>query len=167
MVFCHLSPFLWSLLPSSQAISLSFSSPIPLIAPTGQSGFPQLPGLLGEESKGAFLGSFAPPTPSGRQPGRLGRLSAAFSVSQPADNGGLTPSGCPAVIQTELQQLAQPCPAQLGLAPDLGYSCLGRAGWEPAQLVSPPQRQLCASVLLSSDSGYRGRDGNSPCGGPK
>lgn len=67
--------------------------------------------------------------------------------SQPTDNRGQIPSGRPAVIKTELQQLAEIRPAQLGLALDLGYSYLGRSGTCPACFSSKTVMWLGPTIL--------------------
>lgn len=77
MIFSHLTPFLRpsALLPGNLLILfLSYSLNHPYWAVWFSN---QLPGLSGKERRGTLPESFAPPTPWGRRPGRLGHLSSS------------------------------------------------------------------------------------------
>lgn len=92
----------------------------------------------GEHSQGALL--HPPPQGGGLEGWDASRPpSCLLQASQPADNGGLIPSGCPAVIKTELQHLAE------FTLPTWGWSLLGV---QRLKLV----RNLLSPFLLHPDS---------------
>lgn len=143
------------------------------MTPTGQSGsWTSSLGCWVRKGGETSLGTLLHPPPQGDSLGGWDAsqsLSCLLQASQLADNGSLTPSGHPAVIKTELQQLAVLCPAQLGLATDLGYSCLGRSGTCTA-CFSSMETVMCFSPTIHWQWGQRtdrGRQRKALCQDPK
>lgn len=136
-LLCHLSL-------SRVLLTLSsWISPPPILQSPLSGKSVLLPELWSKKRRESFPEYFALPTLQGEAWEAKIPLSCLPWQHQPADGGDCIPSGHPAVIRSERQQLAELHSAQLEMAPDLGYSCPGHLGNLPSLFLLQRQSLDC------------------------